>query len=82
MSDRQSAIEVTVITKEGLSFPKDKEAEENLTGEELEKIVNADLDGFSEFFCKRLNNDSLSGPERAVIKTYLWWKTHPEGTSG
>jgi len=47
----------------------------------LEVIVDRDLSGFEEFF-KGLGNDSLAGPERAAIKTYLWWKTHQENQDG
>lgn len=44
---------------------------------ELEPIVDADLKKFEEFYDKRLKN-TLSKFERAAIKTYLYWKTHPE----
>lgn len=44
---------------------------------ELEPIVDADLKRFEEFYDKKLKN-SLSKFEKAAIKTYLYWKTHPE----
>jgi hypothetical protein len=49
-----------------------------MTGEELEKVVDEDLKEFAKFFCKGLKNESLANAERAIIKTYLWWKTHEE----
>jgi hypothetical protein len=52
------------------------EAETALEGKELEKLVDLDLDSFAEFFCKALNNSQLSGPERAIVKTWLYWKFH------
>lgn len=48
------------------------------SGKELEEIVEADIEAFARFFCGQLKNDSLSKPERAILKTYLWWKTHAE----
>ena len=52
---------------------------ETLDGKtELEPIVDRDLDAFAEFYARVLGNGSLSGYERAAIKTYLHWKTHPE----
>lgn len=45
---------------------------------ELEPVVDRDLDKFAEFYARTLNNGPLSGFERAAIKTYLYWKTHPE----
>ena len=50
-----------------------------LSGSDLEKVVNADLEAFQSFFTTQVDNGSLTGPEAAIIKTYLWWKTHPEG---
>lgn len=52
------------------------------SNEELEKAADADIKKFAEYFCETLKNDSLSGPERAIIKTYIWWKTHPEVDRG
>lgn len=47
-----------------------------LDGKELEQEVDAELGAFSEFFCKALNNSSMTGAERAIIKTWLYWKFH------
>lgn len=55
--------------------------DENLIedGERLSKAVDADLDAFGEYFQRELKNDEpLSKSERAIIKTYIWWKTHQE----
>jgi len=53
------------------------EVGEALEGVELEKIVDEDLLKFADFYKKTLGNDILSQFEKAAIKTYLWWKTHP-----
>ena len=53
------------------------EVGEALEGVELEKIVDEDLLKFADFYKKALGNDILSQFEKAAIKTYLWWKTHP-----
>lgn len=45
---------------------------------ELEPVVDRDLDAFAEFYGRVLKNGRLSPFERAAIKTYLYWKTHPE----
>lgn len=47
--------------------------------EVLEKIVDEDINKFEEFF-KKLGGDNteLSRPERSIIKTYVYWKTHEE----
>ena len=45
---------------------------------ELEPTVDRDIDAFAEFYGRVLGNGNLSGYERAAIKTYLHWKTHPE----
>ena len=50
---------------------------DHLSEKELEKAVDEDIDRFAEFFCS-LGNDVLVQPERAAIKTWLWWKTHDE----
>lgn len=52
------------------------------SGEELEKEVDADIAEFEEYFCKKLKNSSLAAPEKAILKTYLYWKTHPAEPSG
>lgn len=45
----------------------------------LEATVDTDIAAFSEYFQRVLKNDEpLSKSERAILKTYLWWKTHPE----
>lgn len=49
-----------------------------LSNKELEEVVEADIKKFEKFFCEKLDNPKLSGPEVAIIKTYLWFKLHPE----
>ncbi len=62
-------IEVMVLS-EAIELP------EGVEEPTLEQIVDADIEKFREYFCGELGNDSLSAPERSIIKTYLWWKTH------
>lgn len=49
---------------------------ENVEAGKLEEVVDADIRKFEEWFCREGKNDPLSGPERAIIKTYLWLKLH------
>ena len=49
---------------------------EALEGTELEKIVDADLVNFADFYKKTLKNEVFTNFEKAAIKTYIWWKTH------
>lgn len=44
----------------------------------LEQLVDADIANFARYFCEELKNDSLSRAERAILKTYLWWKTNEQ----
>lgn len=50
-------------------------AVDHIAEEDLEKAVDADIDAFEKFFVS-LGNDPLARPERAAIKTYLYYKTH------
>lgn len=50
----------------------------DLDGKELEHLVDQDIRKFSEFYEKTLKNGPLSPFEAAAIKTYMYWKTHPE----
>jgi hypothetical protein len=40
----------------------------------LEEVVDADLAAFEDYFCGELKNASLAKPERAILKTYLFFK--------
>lgn len=42
--------------------------------EALESAVDADIQAFEAWFSS-LGNDPLTKGERAILKTYLWWKT-------
>lgn len=44
---------------------------------ELKKEVDEDLARFDVWFQKQ-GNDPLTGAERAILATYLWWKTQIE----
>lgn len=41
-------------------------------GKELEEEVDAVLDEFEQWFIKQIENSKLIGPERAIIKTFLY----------
>jgi hypothetical protein len=47
-------------------------------GAALEEAVDADIAKFNEYFQRELKNDPLIKSEIAMLKTYLWWKTHQE----
>lgn len=47
---------------------------EPLRGKALEEVVEADLRGFEAWFTA-LGNGPLAGPEAAILKTYLFFKT-------
>jgi hypothetical protein len=49
----------------------------------LEQEVDFDIEAFERWFCTKVDASAtiLSGPERAIIKTYLWHKTHPNDVS-
>lgn len=44
------------------------------TNEALEKEVDADIDAYSRWCQERLKSQPLDPSERAIIKTYLWFK--------
>lgn len=70
------SVEVCIITEEALDAdPVDPATLDGKT--ELEPVVDADLDQFAKYYAKTLGNGNLSPFERAAIKTYIYWKTHP-----
>ena len=45
----------------------------------LEAAVDADIVAFGMYFQEVVKNENpLTPSEKAIIKTYLYWKTHPE----
>ena len=43
----------------------------------LEQVVDADIASFEKFMLEKVDDSGpLMGPERAILKTYLWFKTH------
>jgi hypothetical protein len=50
-------------------------------GRTLENEVDDDIEAFDKYF-QSLGNDPLNKFERAVVKTYLHWKTHGEPCPG
>lgn len=44
-----------------------------------ERAVDADIAAFEKFMMNKVDDSGpLMGPEKAIIKTYIWWKTHSE----
>lgn len=50
----------------------------DLVGAELEAAVDEDIVEFDQYFQQVLQNEPLVLSERAILKTYLYWKTHQE----
>lgn len=66
--------EVVVVVTEG-----DEATEEVvLDPKALEAAVDADIASFDAYFQEAMKNDPLIPSEKAMLKTYLWWKTHQE----
>lgn len=52
-------------------------------GKPLEEEVDEDLRAFEQYFTSQVDPSGgprLSRPEYAILKTYLWWKTHEKET--
>ena len=52
----------------------------DLEGADLEAAVDEDIAEFDRYFQQALKNEPLVFSERAILKTYLHWKTHQETT--
>ncbi len=55
--------------------------------QELERFVDEDIAEFEQWFCRNVDTNAVAllGPEKAILKTYLWYKIHsdeerPDGT--
>ena len=54
-----------------------------MSDKQLEAYVDEDITEFEKFMMAKVDNSGpLSKPEKAIIKTYLYWKTHPELNDG
>ena len=54
----------------------------DLPGKDLEEVVDADLADFEKFMMEKVDDSGpLSGPEKAILKSWIWWKTHAEEAS-
>jgi hypothetical protein len=51
---------------------------EDLEGTELLAAIDTDIAKFDECFQQELGNEPLVRSELAILKTYLFWKTHSE----
>ncbi len=47
------------------------------SGEDLESLVDEELEAFQAFMLAKVDAGRLIPVEKTIIKTYLWWKTHP-----
>lgn len=53
-----------------------------MSDKQLEELVDKDIADFEKFMMEKVDQSGpLSGPEKAIIKTYIWWKTHAEEAS-
>jgi mannitol-1-phosphate/altronate dehydrogenase len=56
-----------------------------LKGKELEALVEADIKRFEAYFVRLQNNpvanDPLDKYEKAILKTYLYWKANVDGAT-
>jgi hypothetical protein len=59
----------------------DEDPKKRPEGEELEAVVDEDVERFNEWF-QGLGNGPLVKSERAIVKTYLAYKTKPEKEDG
>jgi len=52
--------------------------EVKVDGGPLEQAVDEDISAFERWFCSVVDSSAplLTGAERAIIKSYLWYKTH------
>lgn len=44
------------------------------SSKEAEPIVDDDIRAFEAWFREEKGQEPLAGSEKAIIKTYLWWK--------
>lgn len=48
-----------------------------MSDKDLEQEVDEDLAEFEKFMMEKVDDSGpLSGPEKAILKTWIWWKTH------
>lgn len=69
-----------------VTLENDSRAPKDVPGEELERLVEADIQAFDAWFQKQQKeaaakaggevfSEPLVRSERAILKTYLYWKT-------
>lgn len=46
--------------------------------EAIEPAVDKEIENFDQFFQSELKNEPLLKSEKALLKTYLFWKTRSE----
>lgn len=51
---------------------------DNRDGSALKTEVDAAVDKFEAWFGTELKNGPLSGPEKSILSTFLWFMTRPE----
>jgi hypothetical protein len=47
-------------------------------GQTAEQAVDQDIERFDKFMLARVDDQPLTRFERAILKTYLRWKTHED----
>jgi hypothetical protein len=57
---------------------------DHVEGHAAEPIVDVDIDGFEKWFCQNVDTSThkLAHSERAILKSYLWYKTSSEVKRG
>ena len=50
-----------------------------MSDKQLEEYVDEDIKEFERFFCEHVDVNAivLMPQEKAIIKTFIWWATHP-----
>jgi len=67
--------QVHVVVGESVFVDTDREITDP---KELESAIDVDIASFNDCFQRELGNEPLVRSELAILKTYLWWKTHSE----
>ena len=72
-----------MVSKEydGASMVTVSVAAETKKGEYVQEQVDEDICRFNLWFKEKLHNSDLTGSEKSIIKTYLWWKLYEDGGS-
>lgn len=81
MADEQKPLKIEVglvLTRIGAAPGSITEADFQIPPALRELSVDADIEKFDKYFQEELKNDPLIPSEKAMLKTYLWFKLHGE----